>query len=287
MSRPIYLLAVLFGAAVVTACGGANVEQDKNALLALDKEWSQTTKDVNKFVSYYAPDASVYPPEMKMATGAQAINDSVGAMLAMPGLSLQWTPTKAEVGAAGDVGYTTGTYTATMSNAAGNPVKETGKYVNVWKKQSDGKWKVVEDIFNTDAPTPISSAHVMANASALTWGPAPPSLPPGAKMAVISGDPSKPEPFTVRAQLPAGYKIAPHWHPTDEHVTVLSGTIAMAMGDQFDQAALTDLPAGGYAALPATMHHYLLAKTPATIQVHGMGPLAVNYVNPADDPSKK
>ena len=286
MSRHIYLVAVLFGAAVMTACG-ANVEQEKSALLTLDREWSQTTKNLNRFLSYYAPDASVYQPGTAKVTGAQAIKDQAGPMMAMPGFSLQWTPAKADVGAGGNIGYTTGAYTMTMTNLGGHPSTETGKYVTVWKKQSDGNWKVAEDIFNADTTAPPSSPHVMVASGDLTWGPAPRSLPDGAKMAVVSGDPSKPVPFTVRAQLPAGYKIPPHWHPTDEHVTVLAGAIALGMGEKFDQAALKDLPAGGYAALPATMRHYLMAKSAATIQVDGVGPLAVNYVNPADDPSKK
>ena len=72
-------------------------------------------------------------------------------------------------------------------------------------------------------------------------------------MAVISGDPSQGVPFVVRAQLPAGYIIAPHWHPTDEHVTVVSGTFAFGMGDTLDKAAMQDLPSGGYALMPAQM----------------------------------
>jgi len=111
-------------------------------------------------------------------------------------------------------------------------------------------------------------------------------MPPGAKLAVLSGDPSKSEPFVLRAQLPAGYTVAPHWHPTDEHVTVLAGTFAFGMGDVLDKAALTDVPAGGYALMPAQMHHYAVAKTAATIQVHAMGPFAITYVNPTDDPSR-
>ena len=106
-------------------------------------------------------------------------------------------------------------------------------------------------------------------------------------MAVVSGDPSKPVPFVVRAQLPAGYKIAPHWHPTDENVTVIAGTVAFGMGDQFDQASMKDLPAGGLAVLPAEMHHFFMSKTASTVQIHGIGPFVVNYINPADDPSKK
>jgi hypothetical protein len=106
-------------------------------------------------------------------------------------------------------------------------------------------------------------------------------------MAVISGDPSKAEPFVIRGQFPAGYRVAAHWHPTAENMTVLSGTVALGMGDKFDEAGLKDLPAGSYAVLPAEMRHFFMSKTAATIQVHGMGPFAVNYVNPADDPSKQ
>jgi quercetin dioxygenase-like cupin family protein len=127
----------------------------------------------------------------------------------------------------------------------------------------------------------------MVQSGAITWGDPPPSLPPGSKMAVISGDPSKPGPFVVRAQVPAGYKIAPHWHPGDENLTVLSGTIGLGMGETWDESTMQSLGPGGYVALPAQMRHSFVSKTASTFQVHGMGPFVVNYVNPADDPSKK
>ena len=170
---------------------------------------------------------------------------------------------------------------------AANGATEKGKYVTIWKKQGDGSWKVKEDIFNADDSGVAPTSHVMMDAPAIKWGDAPPSLPPGAKLAVIAGDPSKPGPFVIRAQMPAGYKIAPHWHPGDENVTVLSGTVALGMGDSWDDAKMQSMGVGGYAALPAQMHHYFMSKTASTIQVHGSGPFAVNYVNPADDPSKK
>ena len=265
------------------ACGSsANVAQERDTLLRLDREWSDSVKDLDKFLSYYAADASVYPPGMPVGTGSGAIRDTITKMVAAPGFSLQFGGTKADVSASGDVGYTTGTYQATMNGAT-----EKGKYVTVWKKQSDGQWKVMEDIFNADAGAAPSSQHVMLAPGALTWGDPPPSLPPGAKLAVISGDPSKAVPFVIRAQMPAGYKIAPHWHPTDENVTVLSGTVALGMGEKFDEPAMKSLSTGGYVALPAAMRHSFMAKTAATIQVHAMGPFAVNYVNPADDPSQK
>ena len=132
-----------------------------------------------------------------------------------------------------------------------------------------------------------SPAHIMATPSELKWGNPPPVFEKGAAFAVVSGDPSKPGIYVVRLKMPAGYKIAPHWHPTDEHVTVISGEFALGMGDKIDQPSAKALPAGSYALLPAQMNHYALAKSDATVQVHGMGPFALTYVNPADDPSKR
>jgi quercetin dioxygenase-like cupin family protein len=129
--------------------------------------------------------------------------------------------------------------------------------------------------------------HVLVTAPEIKWGQPPPVFERDASFAVISGDPGKSGLFVVRLKMPAGYKIAPHWHPTDEHVTVLSGTFALGMGEKFDKTAAKEIAAGGYALLPAEMRHFAFAKTAATVQVHGMGPFALTYVNPADDPSKR
>jgi len=129
--------------------------------------------------------------------------------------------------------------------------------------------------------------HVTMNASDIKWGDPPAKLERGASFAVISGDPGQAGPYVVRLKMPAGYKIAPHWHPTDENVTVISGTFALGMGEKFDQAAMKELTAGGYGLLPAEMRHFAMAKTEATVQVHGMGPFVLTYVNPADDPSTR
>lgn len=131
-----------------------------------------------------------------------------------------------------------------------------------------------------------TSTHIMLNADEVKWGPAPPSVPKGLQLSVVSGDPGGPGSFVIRLKIPAGARIAPHWHPTDEHVTVISGTVAFGMGEKFDAAALKNLAAGGYALMPAEMRHFAMAKTAAVLQVHGTGPFVLNYVNPADDPSK-
>jgi hypothetical protein len=131
------------------------------------------------------------------------------------------------------------------------------------------------------------SQHVIALAAGLKWGDPPPVFEKGAGFTVIAGNPMEAGPYVVRLKMPAGYKIAPHWHPTDENVTVISGTFEIGMGDTFDKAALKALPAGGFALMPAQMRHYAMAKTAAIVQVHGMGPFQLTYVNPADDPSTK
>ena len=129
-------------------------------------------------------------------------------------------------------------------------------------------------------------AHVLLTDAQLTWGEGPPALPKGGLTAVLSGDPGKTGEYTLRAKLPAGYKIPPHWHPRDEHITVLSGTVAFGMGDNAVEAEMKALPVGGYAVMPATMHHYFAVKSAAVIQLHGVGPFEITYINPTDDPRR-
>ena len=283
MRRLLPIVVVIIAASCARA---VNVEQEKAALMTVDAEWSKVGGDIEKFVTFLAPDATISMAGMPPLKGEKAIRDGLGPMSKAPGFAVTWRATRAEVSASGDLGYTSGNYELKMNNAAGVQATDKGTYLTTWKK-IDGAWKATEDSVTPEAPTPLSSAHIVVPAAKVTWIDPPPSLPPGAKVAAISGDPSKPEPFTIRLQLPAGYRIAPHWHPTDEHVTVLSGTFSAAMGKTFDQKALADLPAGSYAVMSATMPHYAVAKTPATLQVHGTGPFVLNYVNPADDPSKK
>ena len=138
-----------------------------------------------------------------------------------------------------------------------------------------------EAITNESATT---EQHVVVIPADLKWMDAPPGLPPGAKMAVLDGDPNKKGPFTVRMQAPAGYKVPAHTHPTAEHITVISGTFYMGTGDKLDEAAGKELPAGSYAVMPAGMKHFAWSPAECVIQIHGKGPFKITYVNPADDP---
>ena len=134
------------------------------------------------------------------------------------------------------------------------------------------------------AQTPAPTAHVLLTPGDIKWAPAPPGLPPGAFVAVLGGDPSKPGPFAVRLKMPDGYKVAAHWHPTTEHVTVLQGTFRAGMGEVASDAAYKDFPPGSFITMPKEMRHFAAAKGEVIIQVQGEGPFVVNYVNPADAP---
>lgn len=137
----------------------------------------------------------------------------------------------------------------------------------------------------------LAAATVSAQASAashtmpdLKWGPAPAIFPAGAQMAVLQGDPGGNALFTVRLRMPDGYTIAPHTHPTDENVTVISGTFNVGMGKTLEKKGLLKLNAGGFVTAPANAAHYAIARGPTVVQVHAMGPFAMTYVNPADTP---
>ena len=124
--------------------------------------------------------------------------------------------------------------------------------------------------------------------SQIKWGAPPPFVAAGAQLAVLEGDPmASSGDYTIRLKMPAGYKIAPHWHPKRENVTVISGSLKVGMGDTFDASKMTTFPAGSFAYLDPDMHHYVQTVGATVVQVHGVAPVQFNYVNPADDPSKK
>lgn len=131
------------------------------------------------------------------------------------------------------------------------------------------------------APAP---AHVFMQAADFKWGPGPAALPAGAQLAVLHGDPAGTGAFMISAKMPDGYTVPPHWHPTDENIVVMQGSLILGMGDKLDEAAGTAITAGGYARMPARMHHFAKARGATTIIISGMGPFEVTYINPKDDP---
>jgi quercetin dioxygenase-like cupin family protein len=131
------------------------------------------------------------------------------------------------------------------------------------------------------------SDHGSFQPSDIKWIDGPASLPKGAKVALLEGNPTQEGPFTMRLQLPDGFKIPPHSHPAVEHVTVISGTFNLGMGEKFDTSSGRALSAGSFAFMPPGMKHFAWATGETVLQVHGIGPWKINYVNPADDPRNK
>ena len=128
--------------------------------------------------------------------------------------------------------------------------------------------------------------HQMVKPADLKWADVP-SLPAGAKIAVIEGSMAEAQPFTVRLRFPANYQIPAHSHPAIERVTVLSGMFHMGNGDKLDEGKAIALPTGSIAIMPAKANHFALTKEETVVQLHGTGPWGITYVNEADDPRKK
>ena len=131
---------------------------------------------------------------------------------------------------------------------------------------------------------PAKGGAISFNVAEIKFGAAPPDLPKGAELAVLHGDPSKSAPFTLRLKMPKGYKIPPHWHTNDEQLTILSGSFVLHMGDTMDAPAHT-LAAGGYHFLPGKMHHAAETTAETILQLDGVGPFDIHYLNPADNPN--
>lgn len=130
-------------------------------------------------------------------------------------------------------------------------------------------------------------AAAKAAPAELKWGPAPPALPGGAQIAVLKGDPMKTGPFTIHLKMPANYAVPPHWHPTDEKVTLVSGKLGYGMSDRMERLNAKSLGQGESVTMKAKEHHWVMTADGAEVEVSAMGPFMITYVNPRDDPRPK
>lgn len=143
------------------------------------------------------------------------------------------------------------------------------------------------DPMQPPAPHTMAPVQFMKTAADLEWKEGPASLPPGARLAILEGDPSKEGFFAMRLKLPAGYAVPPHYHPKIERLTVLEGTFLMGMSDKVDEAKYRSWTPGSYISMPPGMPHFAKAKTDVVIQLATDGPWSIVYLNPADDPRNK
>ena len=145
---------------------------------------------------------------------------------------------------------------------------------------------------SVDVDTVSKTDHIAAGAEdsagpgTLEWGRQPPGLPDGARVAVVRGDPSKAGPFTIRLDLPDGYDVKPHWHPTSERIRVLEGSLLVGEGREWSDAGLHRLRSGQETTMAARHPHYVQAKGKTMLEIRSTGPFEITYVNPTDDPRK-
>jgi quercetin dioxygenase-like cupin family protein len=141
-----------------------------------------------------------------------------------------------------------------------------------------------QDKIDSSKTVTADNEHIVVTPTELKWAAGPAAVPPGAQVAVIEGNPAKSGPFTVRFQTPDGYRIPPHTHPTAEKITVLSGTMLLGTGANFDEKGMREMPSGSFMVMPAGMQHFVKMRGDTIIQVNSDGPFEIKYVNPADDP---
>jgi uncharacterized protein (TIGR02246 family) len=281
-------------------------EEQRIRELSQQASRAMESKDATTFVSFYADDAIVMMANQPAVQGRDAIRRMVTEMFSLPNLAFSFTPTRVEVAEGRDFAYETGTYRF-AADMQGSRLTDEGKYLTVWKKTGT-EWKIVRDINNSDRsieqlarammprqqeaagaiamPEPAAGPGAHFHARELVWRDGPPSLPAGAKMALLEGDPAKAGPFTLRLRAPAGYRIPPHFHPVIEHVTVVSGAFSIGQGERWDDSKLVRLDAGDFIHMPPGSRHFALATGETVIQLHSTGPWGITYVNPGDDPRR-
>ena len=135
-------------------------------------------------------------------------------------------------------------------------------------------------------PTTGAEHAILVSPDQADWKAGPPSLPAGAKFAVLEGDPKAEGLFTMRLSLPDGYRVPPHSHAAVERVTVIEGTFKLGMGDKFEQSKLSAMPAGSYISMEPGTRHFVQTQGKTVVQINAVGPWKITYVNPADDPRK-
>ena len=254
---------------------------DQKAIRALSAEWQDyiAARNVDRIVALHTSDAVVMPSNNHAAKGAGSIRAMYNDLVNTPGLKLHWTPTKIDI-ASSRVATEYGTYTQSYDTPRGR-IGESGNYITIWHKVN-GMWRVAVDAPISTVPMPAAwpaetTQMVSRSNDQLTWSEfSPPGFPAGGKISVLQGDPFSPGQFVLRLQLPDGYQIPLHWHPTGEYVTVISGEAQFGMGNSVDMSSTQRFRAGDFAFIPARQPHYGRATGTTVLQISGQGPFQLN-----------
>lgn len=261
-------------------------QTDEQLLRAIDSSWiaAFNARDTIKLATFYTTDAVTMFSNTPTVRGVTAIGKAYSGMLRTPGMKLVPTRASTLIAKSGDLATNVGTYRLSFTGPDG-PVVDSGSYVEVLQKVN-GQWKIANEIVTSQAPIPVAvydttRSMAMAGGSSITWTDLKVNgFPPGAKMAVIHGDPSSNGDYAIRLQFPDGYQFPVHWHPKAEHLTVLSGTFLLGQGGTRNESAIRTYQPGAFLYLPARNSHFGGAKGTTVIQLHGIGPFAINLGTP-------
>ena len=280
------LAAVLVGACATTP--RVDVASDEAAIRAVNRRMEQAvaSRNADAIAQVYATDAVFMIPNAPAARGQAAIRSAWAGVLA-PNVSLTLSPTKIDIARSGELATDVGTYTFSFTGDQG-PVTDRGKYMVQFRKAGT-EWKIAHDIFNSDlppqapAPAPVTVVVLepagddmtMNAAAGLSFQPLEvPGFKSGMQLAVLHGDPASKGDYTIRLKFPAGYTFPAHFHPNAEHLTVLSGTFLLSMGEK-EGGALREYQPGDFLYIPPRKPHYGGAKGETVIQLHGIGPFDI------------
>lgn len=285
--KPIHLLAAVLAAACATT-SRVDVASEEAAIRAVNRRMEQAvaSRNADAIAQLYATDAVFMIPNAPAARGQAGIR-SAWAEFLTPNVSLSLSPTRIDVASSGELATDVGTYTFSFTGDQG-PVTDRGKYMVQFRKVGT-EWKIAHDIFNSDLPPqapaaapvtlvvlePSGDDMTMNAAAGLTFQPLEvPGFKSGMQLAVLHGDPAGKGDYTIRLKFPAGYTFPAHYHPNAEHLTVLSGTFLLSMGEK-EGGPLREYQPGDFLYIPSKKPHYGGAKGETVIQLHGIGPFDI------------
>lgn len=289
MLRESSRVVALAAAAVLTACAPAMVgtpAEHEAAVRARTAAYmaAAQARDLDRLQSFIAPGAVAAFPNAALVTGPAGFRQTWADVFSLPNMSISWAPTTVHVSATGDLATELGTFQMSFDGPRGR-ITDQGSYTTVWRNIG-GEWMIAADQVTSSVPLPElpsfpvgASARMSIHPSAgLQWNDlSVPGFAPGARIASVEGDPAVAGgAYVLRLRFPDGYEFPVHWHPNAENLTVLSGTFRLAMSDTMDRSALRDYRPGDFLYIPGRMAHWGGARGETVIQLHGIGPFAIN-----------
>lgn len=267
-----------------------NQQSEQAAIRAAAQDWQQAAivKDVDRIVTHFAPDVVIMTPNAPVTRGLDAARKLWTDEVGLPGLAVTWVADEIEI-TSPTTAVEAGTYKFAFDSQTGR-VNDTGSYISHWRKIG-GRWRMTRDAIVSSTPMaagdPLASMGIdtagmeMRSGGSLSWTDlVAPGFPPGAKRAILHGNPASTGDYVMRLRFPDGYQVPVHWHSKAEHVTVVSGIFNIGMGGTADPNLLRTYNPGDFAYMPARAAHFATTRGETIVQLHGLGPFQLNLGTP-------